>query len=34
MAPGHRLRSHCSRFVCRELYHDREEITLAGIVHR
>ena len=26
------LRSACSRFVCRELYHDRRELTIAGSV--
>ncbi len=32
MAPGGALRARCSRFYCRELYHDREEITVAGVL--
>ncbi len=28
----HPLRGKCSQFVCTELYHDREEVTIAGIL--
>jgi 23S rRNA (cytidine2498-2'-O)-methyltransferase len=32
--PDHQLRHMCRTLVCRELYHDRDEVTLMGVVRQ